>query len=483
MSPNGPARGLLPQPQGQPKHPEHRGHPLSELEFGQAPLHKLSPRRKSTQINTAMLALIVVTVLIPIYGHYSTRDIRDALLEGADQTAPAVVSEQSSTAAMEALAQARTRWLSLGIAAAVLITFVCVRMIHLGMKTVAMEIWIRRLGAGDLEYTVPVTGRDEIAEVGLALEKLRQSSIKAMQLDLVKKLSEGLEKKNEELERVLEELRRSQEQIVARQKLVELGELTAGVAHEIRNPLNFMKNFAVASEDLIEELTEALDKVKDRLDGEHRELVEEISHHLTDNMNRIRTNGERVDRIVDDMIKIGRGGGRTQHVDITELLRKQAQLTYQSHRAQDREFTMDIGTEFEPDLGTVPMVPEDMARVFTNIVGNACFATAEKARQRGEAGDDAYLPTLRLSAKRTGDVIEIRIRDNGTGIPADVVDKIFNPFFTTKDTDKGTGLGLSISHDIIRQHGGNITPRSEAGEYTEMVISVPAKGEALAASA
>lgn len=456
---------------------------MSELEFGHAPLHKFSPRRKSTQINAAMLALIVVTVLIPIYGHYSTRNIRDALLEGVDATAPAAVSEQASTTAMEAIAQARTRWLSLGIAAAVLITFITVRLIHLGMKTVHMEIWIRRLGAGDLEYTVPVKGRDEIAEVGLALEKLRQSSIKAMQLDLVKKLSEGLEKKNEELERVLEELRRSQEQIVARQKLVELGELTAGVAHEIRNPLNFMKNFAVASEDLIEELTEALDEAGDRLKGEHRELFTEVSRHLADNMQRIRTNSERVDRIVNDMIKIGRGGGRTQHVDITDLLAKQAQLAYQSHRAQDREFTMEIGTEFDADVAAVPMVPEDMARVFTNIVGNACFATAEKARQRGEAGDDSYTPALLLSTKRRGDVVEIRIRDNGTGIPGDVVEKIFNPFFTTKDTDKGTGLGLSISHDIIRQHGGEITPESVPGEYTEMVIRVPAKGGELAASA
>ncbi|MXW18002.1 MAG: hypothetical protein F4123_02465 [Gemmatimonadetes bacterium] len=452
---------------------------MSELEFGHAPLHKFSPRRKSTQINAAMLALIVVTVLIPIYGHHSTRNIRDALSEGADATTPAAVSEQAA-AAMEALAQARTRWLSLGIAAAVLITFITIRLIHLGMKTVHMEIWIRRLGAGDLEYTVPVKGRDEIAEVGLALEKLRQSSIKAMQLDLVRKLSEGLEKKNEELERVLEELRRSQEQIVARQKLVELGELTAGVAHEIRNPLNFMKNFAVASEDLIEELT---GEVKDRLEGEHRELFTEVSRHLADNMKRIRTNSERVDRIVNDMIKIGRGGGRTQHVDITELLTKQAQLAYQSHRAQDREFTMEIGTEFDADVAAVPMVPEDMARVFTNIVGNACFATAEKARQRGEAGDDDYMPALLLSTKRVDDVVEIRIRDNGTGIPGDVVEKIFNPFFTTKDTDKGTGLGLSISHDIIRQHGGEITPQSVPGEYTEMVIRVPAKGGELAASA
>lgn len=126
--------------------------------------------------------------------------------------------------------------------------------------------------------------------------------------------------------------------------------------------------------------------------------------------------------------------------------------------------------------------PRTWPGVFTNIVGNACFATAEKSRQRGEAGD-GYVPTLLLSAKRRDDVVEIRIRDNGTGIPGDVMEKIFNPFFTTKDTDKGTGLGLSISHDIIRQHGGRITPDSVPGEYTEMVISVPAKGAALAASA
>lgn len=431
-----------------------------------------------------MLALIVVTALIPVVGHFSTQGIRAALPEDGDPatTAPAP-AEPASGAAIEALAQARTRWLALGIAAAVLTTFVTVRLIHVGMKTVAMEIWIRRMGAGDLDYTVEATGRDEITEVAIALEKLRQSSLKAIQLDLVEKLSQGLQKKNEELEEVLGKLRRTQEQIIVRQKLVELGELTAGVAHEIRNPLNFMKNFAVASEDLIEELAEALDKAGDGLDREQRELISELSRHLADNMDRIRTNGERVDRIVDDMIKIGRGGGRMQHVDITELLGKQTQLAYQSARAHDRHFELDIRTEFGPDVGVVRIVPEDMARVFINIVGNACYATAEKARQLADRADLAYRPTLWLSARRTNDAVEIRIRDNGTGIPADAMDKIFNPFFTTKDADKGTGLGLSISHDIVRQHGGLLAPASEPGRYTEMIISIPYTGADLAASA
>ena len=457
---------------------------MPEIERGRVPLHPLSPRRKSTQINAAMLALIVVTVLIPVVGHYSTHGIRDALLEDGDPAVTtATPAEPPAGAAMEALAQARTRWLALGILAAVLTTFVTVRLINIGMKTVAMEIWIRRMGAGDLDYTVEATGRDEITEVANALEKLRQSSIKAIQLDLVKKLSDGLQKKNEELEEVLGELRRSQEQIIVRQKLVELGELTAGVAHEIRNPLNFMKNFAVASEDLIEELTEALDKAGDSLDEEHRELVSELSRHLADNMDRIRTNGERVERIVDDMIKIGRGGGRMRHVDIGELLGKQTQLAYQSARAHDRNFELDIRTEFGPDVGVVRIVPEDMARVFINIVGNACYATAEKARQLADRTDQAYSPTLWLSTSRANDAVEIRIRDNGTGIPAAAMDKIFNPFFTTKDTDKGTGLGLSISHDIVRQHGGTLAPASEPGRYTEMIISIPHTGADLAASA
>lgn len=460
---------------------------MRQPETGQFNLRPFSLRRKSIQINLAMLALLVVAVLIPVYGHHSIDRIREALPNEAVEPglpgAPSAIVAEPPAAVMQAIEDARTRWIVPGIAAAALAVFIAFRLLSVGVRSVALEIWIRRMGAGDLDYRVEMKGRDEITQLAVALEELRQRSIKAMQLDLVKELSEGLKEKNAELERVLEELRRSQEQIVARQKLVELGELTAGVAHEIRNPLNFMKNFAAASDDLLEELTQTLDQLKSRLEpGQHR-LLAEISHHLNDNMGRIQSNGGRLDRIVDDMIKIGRGGGRRRHVDINALLAKQTQLAYRSARAHDRRLHLDITTAFDPEVGSVPIVAEDMARVFANIVGNSCHATADKLRQREEAGDDSYVPALHLATRRKNDAIEIRIRDNGTGIPTDVMERIFNPFFTTKETDRGTGLGLSISHDIIRQHGGSITPASRAGSYTEMVIAIPAAGGKPAAGA
>ncbi|MXX70703.1 MAG: HAMP domain-containing histidine kinase, partial [Gemmatimonadetes bacterium] len=295
----------------------------------------------------------------------------------------------------------------------------------------------------------------------------------------VRKLSEGLKEKNEELEQLVDELRQRQEQIIMRRKLVELGELTAGVAHEIRNPLNFMKNFSEASRELLEELEQMLGRSADRLDGSNREEIEELTRNLGVNLTRILEHGDRVERIVRDMVQIGRGGGELQWVTMNDLLAKQASLAYQSVRAQNREFQVDIRHEFDPDVGRVRVVAEDMSRVFINVMQNACYWTAEKM-EAGNGGEGAYVPTVWLKTRRVGDEIEIRIRDNGNGIPGDAIDKVFNPFFTTKPTDKGTGLGLSLSHDIVRQHGGSISPLSEPGEFTEMIIRIPARADAVA---
>ena len=318
-------------------------------------------------------------------------------------------------------------------------------------------------------------GKDEIVELAIALEELRQRSIRAMQLNLVEKLSRGLQEKNDELERVVEELQRTQDQIIRRQKLFELGELTAGVAHEIRNPLNFVKNFSEASEELLIELKGTLDESMDKLDDDTRGTIAAISQDLTGNMERIRSHLDRANRIVRDMIIMGHGGGEAQLVEINELLRKHAFLAFHSAGASDNDFQLDIRHEFDPNVGEVSVVPGEMGRVFLNIVGNACYATDEK-RQVIEDNPTSYVPTLWLKTKRQDDTVEIRIRDNGTGIPPEVVDRIFNPFFTTKPAGKATGLGLSLSDDIVRQHGGSITPVTELGAYTEMVISLPVSG-------
>ncbi len=332
---------------------------------------------------------------------------------------------------------------------------------------------MRRMADGDLEGKVEIGGHDEVADMAAALEVFRRHALEVQRLNLVEKLAEELQSKNVELEKVLEDLQVAQDQIVMREKLAALGELTAGVAHEIKNPLNFVKNFSEASEELMEELVEVLDEIPEVLSEEQRELVDEICQDLTDNMGRILQHGTRADRIVHDMLMMGRGSGERQPTEINNLLDEHARLAYHSARATDADFNLTIETDLDPDAGQIEVVPQDLGRVFLNMVGNACYATDEK-RRAIEADDGVtYFPTLSLSTRRLDDRIEISIRDNGNGIPAEVVDKIFNPFFTTKPTDKGTGLGLALSNDIVREHGGTIRVVTEPGEFTEMIVELP----------
>lgn len=329
---------------------------------------------------------------------------------------------------------------------------------------------MRRMADGDLEAEVDISGHDEVAEMAAALEVFRRHALEVQRLNLVEKLAEELQEKNAAIEKALADLREAQDQIIASQKLAELGELTAGVAHEIKNPLNFVKNFAEASGELIEELKETLEEVHESMDEEQRGLIEEICQDLADNFERIRGHGDRADRIVRDMLRMGRSSaGERQPTDINVLLEEHVRLAFHSARATDENFQLDIQEDFDPDAGEIDVVPQDLGRVFLNMVGNACDATNER---RMASGDD-YKPTLAVSTRRIEDTLEIRVRDNGTGMPKEVVDKIFNPFFTTKPTDKGNGLGLAISSDIVRQHGGAIQVESEEGNFTEMIIDIP----------
>ena len=353
--------------------------------------------------------------------------------------------------------------------------FAFYRYVRAGIRAVELEIWIRHMGEGNLDYTVDLKGNDEVNEAARALERLRQRSIEALQLDLVRELSASLQEKNDELERVLAELRRTQDRIMLRQKLVELGELTAGVAHEIRNPLNFMKNFSEASEDLLTELRDEIDRHADGLTEEGRRAIVGAVEELAGNMLRIRSHGDRADQIVQDMVMIGRGGGEAQSVDINDLLNDRATMAFHSASALHGDFEIDVRTDFDPDVGELEVVPEDMGRVFLNLVGNACSAMDEKRRLVARDGG-SYVPTLWLSTQRIAGEVIIRVRDNGTGIPPDSMDKIFNPFFTTKPSGTGVGLGLSISSDVIRQHGGSIAAESEPGEFTELTVTLPADG-------
>ena len=345
---------------------------------------------------------------------------------------------------------------------------------------------MRGMAGGDLEARVEISGRDEVAEMAAALEVFRRHALEVQRLNLVEKLAEELKGKNSQLEKAMDDLRKAQDQIVMRDKLAELGQLTAGVAHEIKNPLNFVKNFSEVSEELLEEMGEILTDNQEKLSKDDRELLEEISGDLTGNLQSIRQHGDRANRVIHDMLSMGRGSGERQPTDINGLLDQSARLAYHSARATDKSFNLDIKQDLDPELGSIDVVSQEMGRVFLNLVSNACYATDQKRRSLDTTGGEQadgkgspeealseYSPTLWLSTKRLEDRIEIRVKDNGSGIPADVVDKIFNPFFTTKPTNEGTGLGLALSNDIVREHGGAIKVETEPGSFTEMLVELP----------
>ena len=349
---------------------------------------------------------------------------------------------------------------------------------------------MRRMADGDLEDAVLISGRDEVSEMAAALEVFRRHALEVQRLNLVEKLAEELGEKNNQLEQVLNELHRAQDQIVMREKLAALGEVTAGVAHEIRNPLNFVKNFSEVSGELIEEMREVLAEAEEGLTDDQRELILEVAEDLTENLERISSHGNRANTIVHDMLMMSRETGEWRLADINGLIEEHAKLAFHSARAVDPDFQLNLEFDLDPDVGEIEVLPQDLGRVFINIVGNSCHATDEKRKELLEAGDEQpFMPTVRTTSRRLADSVEITIHDNGKGIPPDVAERIFNPFFTTKSTDQGTGLGLAITNDIVREHGGSIEVNSSPGEFTEMRITLPlqrqeaAGGEAAAGEA
>ncbi|MCE2456567.1 MAG: hypothetical protein J4G14_01955 [Dehalococcoidia bacterium] len=339
-----------------------------------------------------------------------------------------------------------------------------------GLRTVAVEVWIRRLGMGDFEYRVKPWGRDEVSKACLALETLRLNSIRAMQLDRVQQLSDELSQKNEDLEEALEELHRSQDQIISQQKLAELGELSSGVAHEIRNPLQFIRNFAVLSKDIGLELSEMIEgsSVTDR------EEAEELIKDLVDNMDRVVHHSDRANGIVSAMLMLDRGtGGGFRPLDLNSLVVEQTNLAHRSVQAQDPGFSAEVYLELDDSMEEVVAVPEDIARVVANIVTNACQAMADKANNHGKD----YIPELSVGTLITEEAVVMTVRDNGVGMTPETMERMFNPFFTTKEGGRNTGLGLSLAFDVIREHGGNIEAESELGLYTEMKVVLPKQSE------
>jgi GAF domain-containing protein len=284
------------------------------------------------------------------------------------------------------------------------------------------------------------------------------------------RLFESVEARTRELAKSLEELRTTQDRLVQTQKLASLGQLTAGIAHEIKNPLNFVNNFSGVSAELVDELREALKDVS--LNEKRRGEISELMDTLRGNLERVVQHGKRADAIVKNMLLHSReGSGEHRPVDVNALVEESLNLAYHGARAEKQGFNITVKKSFDPSAGQADMFPQDITRVLLNLISNGFYA-ALKRNEQVNGGN--YEPTLTASTRNLDDSVEIRIRDNGTGISPDVKEKMFNPFFTTKPAGEGTGLGLSICHDIVvKQHAGSIEVDTEPGEFTEIKVSLP----------
>jgi signal transduction histidine kinase len=285
------------------------------------------------------------------------------------------------------------------------------------------------------------------------------------------RLLNELRKRTEELSQSLDDLRTAQDRLIQTEKLASLGQLTAGIAHEIKNPLNFVNNFSSLSTELIDELNDVLKSAA--IDDKRREEIDELTHMLKGNLEKVVQHGKRADSIVKNMLLHSReGSGEHRPADINALVEESLNLAYHGARAEKSGFNITLKRDLDPDAGMVDLYPQEITRVFLNLISNGFYA----ATKRKETAGDGFEPTLSAATRSLSNRVEIRIRDNGTGIPEEVKERMFNPFFTTKPAGEGTGLGLSMSHDIVvKQHGGKIDVATEPGVFTEFIITLPRK--------
>ncbi len=288
--------------------------------------------------------------------------------------------------------------------------------------------------------------------------------------------TEELEAKQAEVQQALDNLREMQDKVVMNEKLASLGGLTAGIAHEIKNPLNFVNNFAELGPELVEDLLAELEAVAEQIPAKRREAITALARDLEDNARRILTHGKRADSIVRNMLLHSRGrAGEPTPTDVNALLDEYVHLAYHGMRAQNSTFNLEMDLQYDPELPEAEVVPQDIARVFLNIINNACYATQERAQKLAEAGEtNGYQPRLTVRTMADEECVTIVIRDNGGGVPASVRERLFTPFYTTKPAGQGTGLGLSISHDIVVQgHGGELELASSEDGHAEFRIRLP----------
>ncbi len=326
----------------------------------------------------------------------------------------------------------------------------------------ALSDRMRGMAGGDLETPVPEVGRDEIGQLADALEHFRQQALEVQRLNLVEQLYGELREANAELQRM-------QARLVAQEKLAALGELVSGVAHEISNPLNFVKNFSEGSLDLYQELAEMLNSYRDRMTDNDASLLDELTGEITESLNRVSYNGGRALAIVERMRGLSADGGTPVLADLNAVLRQAAQQGCDTFESEFEDFHVELALDLDDSVGEQMLAERDFGEAVVNLVSNACFAMQSK---RSELGEE-YLPQLTVSSHLADDVVSVRVRDNGPGIADDIVDRIFNPFFSTREGALGAGLGLPIAADVSRRMGGDLVVDTVFGEYAEFTMHVP----------
>ena len=321
---------------------------------------------------------------------------------------------------------------------------------------------MRGMAAGDLETLVPEVGRDEIGQLAGALEHFRQQALEVQRLNLVEQLYGELREANAELQRM-------QARLVAQEKLAALGELVSGVAHEISNPLNFVKNFSEGSLDLYSELAEMLANYRDRMSEDDASLLDELTGEITESLNRVSYNGGRALAIVERMRSLSTESGTPVMTDLNGVLRQAVQQGCESYMQEYGDFRVEPVFDLDSAVGETLLVEREFGEALVNLVSNACYAMHRKQ----EEADGSYSPALAVSTRLADGVIEVRVRDNGPGIADDVLGRIFNPFFTTREGILGAGLGLPIAADIARRMGGDLVVDTALGEFAEFTMHVP----------